>query len=63
MGTTQPVANFTCEGYRTAPADERYELLDGDLIMVRAKHGHQPNKVTDHADGASKPNMVTAVRA
>ena len=63
MGTKQPVANFTCEDYRTAQAYERYELLDGDLIMVRAKHGHRPNKVTDHADGASKPNMVTAVRA
>ena len=28
MGTTQPVAKFTYEDYRTAPADERYELLD-----------------------------------
>ena len=36
MATTQPVVKFTCEDYRTTPADERYELLDGDLIMVPA---------------------------
>ena len=36
MGTTQPVARFTYEDYRTTPADERYELLDGDLIMAPA---------------------------
>ena len=36
MGTTQPVARFTYEDYRTAPADERYELLDGDLVVAPA---------------------------
>ena len=36
MGTTQPVARFTYEDYRTTPADERYELLDGDLIRAPA---------------------------
>ena len=36
MATTQPVVKFTYEDYRTAPADKRYELLDGDLIMVPA---------------------------
>ena len=36
MGTTQPVVKFTYEDYLTTPADERYELLDGDLIMVAA---------------------------
>ena len=36
VGTTQPVAKFTYEDYRTAPADERYELLDGDLVMAPA---------------------------
>ena len=36
MATTQPVVKFTYEDYRTTPADERYELLDGDLIMVPA---------------------------
>ena len=42
MGTTQPVAKLTYEDYRTTPADERYELLDGDLIMVPAPNlAHQ----------------------
>ena len=36
MATTQPVIKFTYDDYRTAPGDERYELLDGDLIMVPA---------------------------
>ena len=36
MGTTQPVVKFTYEDYRTAPPDRRYELLDGDLVMVPA---------------------------
>ena len=36
MATTQPVVKLTCEDYRTASADERYELLDGDLVMVAA---------------------------
>ena len=36
MPTAQPVFNFTYEDYRTAPPDKRYELIDGDLIMVPA---------------------------
>ena len=36
VATTQPVVKCTYEDYRTTPADERYELLDGDLIMVPA---------------------------
>ena len=36
MATTQPVVKFTYEDYLTTPEDERYELLDGDLIMVPA---------------------------
>ena len=36
MTTTQPVAKYTYEDYRTTPDDERYELIDGDLIMVPA---------------------------
>ena len=36
MATTQPVVKFTYEDYRTAPADKRYELLGGDLLMVPA---------------------------
>ena len=36
MATMQPVVKFTYEDYRTAPPDRRYELLDGDLLMVPA---------------------------
>lgn len=36
MASTQPVVKLTCDDYRTTPDDERYELLDGDLIMVAA---------------------------
>ena len=36
MASTQPVVKFTCEDYLTTPEDERYELLDGDLMMVPA---------------------------
>ena len=36
VATTQPVVKFTYEDYRTTPEDQRYELLDGDLIMVPA---------------------------
>ena len=36
MSTAQPVFKFTYEDYRTAPPDKRYELVDGDLVMVPA---------------------------
>ena len=36
MASTQPAVKLTYEDYRAAPGDERYELLDGDLIMVAA---------------------------
>ena len=36
MATTQPVVKLTYEDYRATPEDERYELLDGDLILVAA---------------------------
>ncbi len=36
MATTRPAVKFTCNDYQTAPADTRYELLDGDLLMVPA---------------------------
>ena len=36
MSTAQPVFRFTYEDYRTAPPDKRYELVDGDLVMVPA---------------------------
>ena len=34
MPTAQPVFKFTYEDYRTAPSDRRYELVDGDLVIV-----------------------------
>ncbi len=36
MASTQPVIKFTYEDYLTTPADTRYELLDGELLMVPA---------------------------
>ncbi len=36
MATIQQVVKLTYEDYLTTPADTRYELLDGDLILVPA---------------------------
>ena len=36
MATAQPAVKLTYEDYCAAPADKRYELLDGELIMVPA---------------------------
>ena len=36
VATAQPAVKLTYEDYCAAPADERYELLDGQLIMVPA---------------------------
>ena len=36
VATTQPAVKLTYEDYRATPADKRYELLDGQLIMVPA---------------------------
>ena len=36
VATTQPAVKFTYEDYLATPADVRYELLDGDLLMVPA---------------------------
>ena len=36
VATTEPAVKLTYEDYCAAPADERYELLDGELIMVPA---------------------------
>ena len=36
MATAQPAVKLTYEDYCAAPADNRYELLDGDLMMVPA---------------------------
>ena len=36
VATAQPAVKLTYEDYCAAPADNRYELLDGELIMVPA---------------------------
>ena len=36
VATAQPAVKLTYEDYCAAPADKRYELLDGELIMVPA---------------------------
>ena len=42
MATQRRVVKFTYEDYKHTPEDKRYELLDGDLIMVPApRTGHQ----------------------
>ena len=62
MASTQPIVKFTYEDYLTTPADERYELLDGDLIMVPAPnlkhqhvlgnlHYHLRQFITEHGTG------------
>jgi Uma2 family endonuclease len=66
LASTQPVVKCTYEDYRTAPADERYELLDGDLIMVPAPnlthqrvqgnlYYHLRQFITEHALGELLP--------
>ncbi len=62
VATTQPVVKFTYEDYLTTPEDKRYELLDGDLIMVPAPnlkhqhvlgnlHYHLRRFITEHGTG------------
>ena len=34
MATVQPAFRFTYEDYRTAPPDKRYELLNGNLVVI-----------------------------
>ncbi len=42
MAISNPAIKFTYEDYRHTPDDERYELLDGELIMAPAPNlGHQ----------------------
>ena len=62
MATAQAAVKLTYEDYCAAPADNRYELLDGELIMVAApniKHEsvrsllghHLGNFIIDHGLG------------
>ena len=49
VATAQPAVKLTYEDYCAAPADSRYELLDGELIMVAApnlKHQRVQVKLT-----------------
>ena len=42
MVAQQPKTKFTYEDYKNTPEDERYELIDGELIMAAApKKAHQ----------------------
>ena len=42
MLSPTPAVKFTYEDYQHTPDDQRYELLDGELIMVPAPNlGHQ----------------------
>ncbi len=42
MASSAPTIKFTYQDYRNAPEDKRYELLDGDLVVVPApKEVHQ----------------------
>ena len=60
MATPQPVVKFTYEDYRATPADKRYELLDGDLIMVAAPNlKHQ----TVQLELATRPSRFIKDRA
>ena len=36
MVSSKPVVKFTYEDYRNTPADKRYELLEGELVMAPA---------------------------
>ncbi len=36
MVSSKPVAKLTYEDYRNTPADKRYELLDGELVVAPA---------------------------
>ena len=36
MATAQPAVKLTYEDYCAVPADDRYELLDGELIEPEA---------------------------
>ena len=46
MATQRRVVKFTYEDYKHTPEDKRYELIDGDLIMVPApRTAHQKSSM------------------
>ena len=53
MATAQPAVKLTYDDYCAAPADNRYELLDGELIIVPApntKHQRVNRELTTRLD-------------
>ena len=54
---TKPAVKLTYEDYRKTPEDERYELIDGELIMAAA-----PNMAHQTAQGNLVSPMHTYVR-
>ena len=53
VATAQPAVKLTYDDYCAAPADNRYELLDGELIMVPApntKHQRVNRELTTRLD-------------
>ena len=48
----QPVVKFTYEDYRTAPGNERCELLDGELAAV---HGNTQGPETPFQEQEGAP--------
>ena len=53
MATQRRVVKFTYEDYKHTPEDKRYELIDGDLIMVpapRTTHQRNSRKISTPLD-------------
>ena len=44
VATVQPAFRFTYEDYRTAPPDKRYELLNGNLVVINLDLGYPLNR-------------------
>ena len=42
MVTAESPVKLTYEDYRNTPEDERYELLDGELVMSRSAENRSP---------------------
>ena len=58
MVAAKPTVKLTYEDYRKTPEDERYELIDGELVMAAA-----PNMAHQTAQGNLGSPMHTFVRA
>ena len=47
MVSTRPAAGLTYEDYARTPGDERWELLDGELVMVPSPNIRHQRVATD----------------